>query len=299
MQNTVSIVIPHFGDPEPTIALIDQLTNQTKQVVEIIVVDDASPVPLPDQPRATVIRRTANGGFGATCNTGARAAEGELLLFLNSDLEVPADFVEKLTDRAAPWQPCVAGPRIVDSGGINGSARHFPTIGHQVMEWLVPLARFHGTRWMSERIGHDTRVVTGSTPGVTDWVVGAAMLIPRSEFLSIGGFDEEYYMNCEEVDLQLRLNREHIPAVYIPDTSVTHVGGGSSPSTRRAFWVAAARNRYAEKWGHPNLLALALTSATVVNFGWNCIRRIRNGAVRPLASARHELALIRSSVNSH
>lgn len=259
---------------------------------EIIVVDDASPEPFPEQAGVIVIRRPRNGGFGSTCNSGARAASRDLLLFLNSDTEITPTFVGDLITAAAPWQPCVAGPRIMERTGMNASARRFPTIGQQFVEWLVPLARFHETRWMSELLGHDTAVLESTTPGVTDWLVGAAMLIPRKDFFAVQGFDESYFMNCEEVDLQLRLSKRNVPAVFLPNVCIKHVGGGSSADEKRRFWVAEARDKYATKWGKPRTLRTALTAATCINLVWNALRRLRNREIRPLSVARFELALI-------
>ncbi|MBN9157272.1 MULTISPECIES: glycosyltransferase family 2 protein [unclassified Microbacterium] len=299
MDKTVSVVVPHYGDPDPTTALIDQLRPQVESIGEIIVVDDASPVPYPEQPGVTVIRRPRNGGFGSTCNSGAQAASGALLLFLNSDTQVAPTFIGDLIAAAAPWQPCVAGPRIAEAAGMNASARRFPTISQQFVEWLVPLARFHHTRRMSKLLGHDTMVLESETPGVTDWLVGAAILVPRDEFLAVHGFDETYFMNCEEVDLQLRLNKRNIPAVFLPGIVVEHIGGGSSADEKRRFWVASARDLYARKWGHPRTLRAALTTATFVNLAWNSVRRLKNREIRPLSTARLELALIYSGQGSH
>lgn len=290
---TVSIVIPHYGDPAPTLALVHALRAQLRSGDELIVSDDHSPDPFPAADGITVVRRPQNGGFGANCNTGAAAATGDYLLFLNSDLEISDDFLEKLRRAATPFQPCVAGPRIVrPDGRVDHTARHFPTAAHQISEWLVPLARFRETRVMHEMVGHDTRTVTAPEPSPTGWLVGAVLLIPRAEFEAVGGFDERFFMNAEEVDLQRRLRDRGIPAIYLPSVEVVHEGGGASDSSKRRTWLVEGRWRYAEKWGGVAPLKAGLTAATAINLVWNSGRRILGRDVDPWGTARQEAALV-------
>lgn len=291
--SSVSVVIPHFGDPAPTQALVEQLRAQIDSpITEIIVSDDCSPTPFPQLPDARVTRRETNGGFGANVNTGAAVATGEYLLILNSDLKIGPRFVADLVAAAAPWQPCVAGPAMVDQADQPApTGRHFPTIGHQVTEWLTPLARFRARHAVREAVGHDTRAVRGATLPV-DWLVGAVLLIPTRIFREVGGFDERFFMNSEEVDLQRRLRAAGIPSVYCGNVSVTHESGGSSDAGRRRAWLVDSRLAYAEKWGSRRPLQLGLTAATVANFGWNLTRRLRGVDVAPVATLRSEFDLI-------
>lgn len=291
---SVSVLIPHYGDEAPTEHLIAQLRAQTPSAVtEIIVVDDCSPAPFPDAEDARVIRRATNGGFGAAVNTGAAAATGTHLLVLNSDLDIDPSFVADLCAAATPWQPAVCGPMLVDPSGRNQwSGRHFPRTRHYVIEWLTPLARFRDHRALHEAVGHDT-VCTPGTITPVDWVVGAALLVPRETFLDAGGFDEGYFMNCEEVDLQRRLRAIGIPSVFIGTVTATHVGGGSSDSTTRRRWVTQARLRYARKWREgPGRVRAALRVASVANLVFNGARRLFGRSIAPWATFREELGYL-------
>ena len=274
----VSVVVPHYGDPAPTLALVEQLRAQRDADLDVVVVDDASPEPMPQveavpgRPHVTVVRRESNGGFGAAVNTGAALATHDLLLVLNSDLTIGDTLVRDLVAAAAPWQPCVAGPLVVRADGRpEHNGRHFPTVGHQAVEWLTPLARWRPR--LHEQVGHDTRCVAGAHRPV-DWLVGAALLIPTTAFRDAGGFDERYFMNAEEVDLQRRLRERGVPSVFLGSVSVTHVGGGSSDPARRRAWVVQARMTYAAKWGGERRLRAALAAAR---------RRRPSGRPRPKA----------------
>lgn len=291
-MTTVSVVIPHYGDPVPTMALADQIALQIGPRDQLIVVDDCSPVPLPDLAVATVVHRQANGGFGSACNTGAAQASGTLLLFLNSDLSIGPTFIDDMVKAAAPWQPCVAGPRIIENGEIDEAARLFPTVRHQATEWLAPLTRFRARPALHRAVGHDLSASKSNSDSVTDWLVGAAILVPRTEFVGVGGFDERFHMNSEEVDLQRRLRAHGLPSVHLPAVIVHHAGGGSSDAIHRRKWLVNARLNYAAKWGGLRLLRVGLTLATAVNLLWNTMRRLTGRPINPAKVAAQEIDLI-------
>ena len=81
----VSVVIPHYGDPAPTIALIDSLKRQkdaagalSNAISEIIVVDDCSPEAFPEIDVVSVHRKDVNGGFGSAVNAGVTVVINDL-----------------------------------------------------------------------------------------------------------------------------------------------------------------------------------------------------------------------------
>lgn len=286
-------MIPHFGDPAPTVALVDLLRAQDGvDIAQIVVSDDCSPVPFPDVDGVTVVRRTTNGGFGANVNSGLAEVRSPYALVLNSDLEISPTFVRDIVEAAGPWQPAVVGPALIDAGGVSAySGRHFPTMCQQVVEWLTPLVRLRGTRLLHEAVGHDTRAVPGATV-LVDWVVGAAMLLPMDEVRDVGGFDERFFMNAEEVDLQRRLRERGVPSVYVGSVVVTHEGGGSSDPERRLEWLLEGRRIYAAKWGGLRRLQGGLTAASVVNLVWAAARRLAGRPTEPMRRFRQDLDLI-------
>lgn len=273
---TLSILIPHYGDPAPTLELISQLRQQEGNVdFEIIVSDDHSPEPIPDGDDYTLVRRTCNGGFGSNVNTAASNATGEYLLVLNSDLTVGPHFLSTLIDAAQPHQPAVCSPKVMEHGTPNYTARKWPRVLHHAWEWLTPLARIRTTRLWHRFVGHDVEAHEANSSRPTNWVMGACMLIPRAAFEHVGGFDERFFMNSEEVDLQRRLTAIGVSSVYLPEVRVEHVGGGSSPSAKRRGWVTDSRFQYAHKWGGEAALLVALRIATELNFLWNLTRQAR------------------------
>lgn len=294
----VSIVIPHHGDPAPTLALVERLRQQsTTRTMQLIVVDDHSPVPFPTGVEGCeIIRRERNGGFGAAVNTGVTAAIHPLLLILNSDLDVPTDFVDRLCDLARPWLPAIIGPRIVDeSGRVVATGRRFPTTAQCAWAWLTPLARWRDDpRWRA-LVGHEPPVEPDRVV-ICDWLVGAALLLPTEEFRRLGGFDERFFMNSEEVDLQRRARAIGLPSVLIGAVTVVHAGGGSSPDGSRRQWLVDSWWLLTRKWGDDRAVARlrrTLTAMSVVNLVWNSGRRLAGRPVAPLATFRAEIDLVR------
>jgi N-acetylglucosaminyl-diphospho-decaprenol L-rhamnosyltransferase len=287
---SVSVVIPHYGEAGPTLALIEQLRVQTVPV-EIVVADDASPDAFPSMDGVTVVRREANGGFGANVNAGAAVATGTTLLVLNSDVTVEPTFVALMADGARRHPGAVLAPRLVDQDGQEAwVGRHFPLVRHHVAAWLTFLDRHRGSPWWHRAVGHD--VEARHAESEVDWVVGAALWMPLASFREVGGFDERFFMNSEEVDLQRRLRARGVRAVALRTPTIVHVGGGSSPSPSRRRWLVDGRMRYADKWGSRRALQAALAGATAVNLVVNVVRRAAGREVRPLTVARHELSLL-------
>lgn len=289
----VTVVIPHFGPPKPTLALIGALLRQTYSGrIELVVVDDVSPEPFPDTEGVIVVRRGRNGGFGSAVNSGVAVASEPMLLILNSDLEIADDFVERLVRDSSSWMPAIVGPRMMTPDGDLGySARLFPTAAQHFVEWLVPLARWRGQPALHRAVGHDMNCV-GTDVRPTDWLVGAVLLLPTATFRSVGGFDECFYMNSEEVDLQRRLRAQGVPSIYVGTVDVLHEGGGSSDSNKRLRWIVESRRRYAAKWGSERQLQITLTIATVINFVWNSVRKFAGRPLDPIGDARAHLTMI-------
>jgi glycosyltransferase involved in cell wall biosynthesis len=110
---TFSVVIPTYGRPEYLVHAIESVQHQTVDSYEIIVVDDASPVPveLPQSKRTRVVRADSNGGAARARNLGASVASGEVLTFLDDDdtwapcrLQLAAEGLER-----APVSVCWQG----------------------------------------------------------------------------------------------------------------------------------------------------------------------------------------------
>ena len=121
------------------------------------------------------------------------------------------------------------------------------------------------------------------------------MLMPLADFRAVGGFDEAFFMNAEEIDLQRRLRQQRgLPSVVLAEPVVTHLGGGSTvPVARPGLARGRADGLYADRWGGRGRLRAALGGATLVNLVWNLGRQVAGRDVSAWSTAHAELRLLR------
>ncbi|WP_237242430.1 glycosyltransferase family 2 protein [Rothia nasimurium] len=298
----LSVLIPFYGDPTDALNLVEQVKAQSAELsIEIVVSDDASPQPFPEVEGVTVVRRDTNGGFGSNVNTGVAASTGDWVLILNSDLTLPPNFLADMLfaaeeEASRAGQGVMLSPQIT---GHNGNSqwvgRAFPKTRHHAWEWFTPVARLRPTQFWHMMVGHDLACTTGHR-AEPDWLMGACMMVRREDFNAVGGMDERFFMNSEEIDLQRRLAAQGIKRVFRGDIVVEHVGGGSSgASAQRRQWVLDSRFIYNAKWNEGKYLAMVLKAVTVANFLFNSVRALRNRAVTPLVAFREELTYIKKA----
>lgn len=299
----ISIIVPFYGDPADASALVEQLKCQASiDLLEIIVSDDSSPTPFPQIDGVEVVRREQNGGFGANVNSGVAAATGEWVMILNSDLTLPPTFIADMLEAAQQEMKASDGTGVMISPHVTGHdgqsqwvGRDSPRTRHHAWEWFTPAARLRSTKFWHALVGHDLKCTRGDR-AEPDWLMGACMMLRREDFNAVGGMDERFFMNSEEIDLQRRLAQQGIKRIFRGDITVEHVGGGSSgASAQRRQWVLDSRFIYNSKWNEGKHLATTLRAVSIANFLFNSLRAIRNRAVTPYATLREELTYIKKA----
>ncbi len=175
--------------------------------VRAIVVDNASPddsvETIADLP-VELVRSERNGGFSYGCNLGAARGRAPYLLFLNPDARIGADALESMLSalRNDP-DTAIVGPRIVDDDGeLAWSLRRFPRHRSTFAQALFAHRLLPQAAWTDELI-RDPAVY--DMPGTPEWLSGACMLVRRTAFEEVGGFDEGFFLYCEDTDLCRRL----------------------------------------------------------------------------------------------
>lgn len=219
--------------------------------VEVILVDNASAdgeverteARHAGESRLRVLRNGANLGFGPACNRGAAIARGDALLFLNPDCIVPPDAVARLRARLdAEPQVGLFGACVEDADGLpaRGNRRRDPVLRRTVAS-VLHLNRFESS-WPA-LAGVEMPAITGTPPAVeaVDAVSGACMLLRRSVFEAIGGFDEGYFLHVEDLDLCRRVRDAGWRVAIAHEVHVVHEQGSSS--RRRPFFVARHKRR--------------------------------------------------------
>ncbi|HVJ63465.1 MAG TPA: glycosyltransferase family 2 protein [Tahibacter sp.] len=196
--------------------------------------------------RVRVVENGANLGFGAGVNRALALARGDSVLVLNPDCLIEPDTIARLRALAAARpQAGLIGVRVVDDNGADepASRRRDPTLRRSLAS-LTGLARFED-RW--PWLAGVNRPV-GPVPGdvVVEAVSGALMYLPRALFDALGGFDEGYFLHCEDLDLCRRVRDAGRDVVYAGTIRVVHGKGGSS--RHRPVFVAWHKHRGMWRW---------------------------------------------------
>jgi hypothetical protein len=167
------------------------------------------------------------------------------VLFLNPDARMTPDDVLRLSTVLERTSAGAVAPRIVDeSGALEWSLRRFPEVRSIYGQALFAHRLFPRAAWVDEVIRDRERY---EREGPCDWASGACLLVRRESLERIGGFDERFFMYCEDVDLCRRLWDLRKPVIYTPEVGCTHAGGASAPRWRLFRVLVSSRIRYARK----------------------------------------------------
>lgn len=237
---SVSAVIVNYNAGPSLYALVTALAS-CREAAGIVVVDNASRdgslAALAERPPAGVrlLRNDHNRGFAAACNQGASGAMSPYLLFINPDCRIDGDALGKLVAclEARP-DAGMAGPLILNPDGSEqrGCRRKLPDPRRALMR-VLGMGRMEAG---GEVAGFDlTGTPLPSGPTEIEAVSGACMLVRRVAFEKIGGWDEGYFLHCEDLDLCMRLAQAGFKVMFVPDAVVSHAQGVSS--RRRGVFV--------------------------------------------------------------
>ena len=219
----ISIIILSYNTQELLKNCLNSLFLHT-QDVEVIVVDndskDGSAVMVKKEfPKVVLVENKENVGFSKGCNIGAAQAKGEHLLFLNSDTEfVDRSTVDTMLAVLREKVGIVGGLMENPDGSLQRSFGAFYTLPH------VAKMIFLGER--GELSGQNLK-----QKQATDWVSGGFMLVKRSVFEEVGGFDEQIFMYVEDVDFCFRVKKAGYQVLVAPLAKIKHIGHGSSNRT--------------------------------------------------------------------
>ncbi len=265
--------------------------------IELIVVDNASRDGVPEalacacagDARVRLLRNGANLGFGAAVNRGAALAQGDALLVLNPDCRLAPDTVARLrAELAAQPRAGLVGAVVcgVDGRPDRNAFRRDPLLARALATFR---ARALGRGGDAVPVGGVQ--IEGPLPATSvavEAVSGALMLLPRAVFDAVGGFDEGYFLHCEDLDLCRRVRDAGHAVLLAGGVRVLHAKGGSS--RRRPLFVSWHKHRGMWRWfrrfdpaaRHPLLVPLvwaglwahfALTAPWLAWSGWRARRR--------------------------
>ncbi len=240
----VSMLVPVFNHYHTTLRCLEAILDHTQRMLsfEVIVADDCSSDETCRIEEVTenlrVYRQPTNLGFLKNCNTAAAAARGEYLLVLNNDTRVQPGWLEALMEAME------SDPRI----GLVGPKFVFPD---GVLQEAGGIVWQDGSAWNYGR-EQDPDASCFNYRREVDYISAACLLLRRSLWQEIGGFDEmfvpAYY---EDTDLAFKVRARGFKVVYVPHAEVVHLEGVShGTDTTCGVKNSQERNRqlFRDKW---------------------------------------------------
>lgn len=218
MNKKISIIIINYNTENYIAELLHSISFQSMTVneFEIIIVNNSAPsgelykhINLFNF-NIFVIDAEYNLGFGAGCNLGAASANGEYLLFLNPDIQLREfDFLNHMYRFAS---------EAVGIGVFSSKVIETRENGHKLQ--IGPYYSY-AYNWKPTGL-----------PGEIASVIGAVMLIKKDIFVHVDGFDEDFFLYEEDVDICYRIRKIGYQIEVLQDLTVEHVGGVSEKGTK-------------------------------------------------------------------
>ncbi|MGA5463972.1 glycosyltransferase family 2 protein [Mycobacterium sp. NPDC050041] len=286
------VVVTVTYSPGPHLdRFLASLAHATDRPVTVVMSDNGSTDGSPEEalqryPNTRLLRTGGNLGYGSAVNRAVSeylrdadsSRDPEFFVVANPDVQWGPHSIDTLLDAAARWPRAGAlGPLINDPDGtVYPSARHQPSIVRGGMHAVV------GPFWKSNPWTAAYRQDRQEpSERVVGWLSGACLLLRRSAFDDVSGFDERYFMYMEDVDLGDRLSKAGWQNVYVPSAEVLHHKGHSTGRDPARNLAAHHRStytfladRYPRWWQAP--LRGAFRGALAVRAGL-VVRKSRRG----------------------
>lgn len=233
----LSIIIVNYNVRYFIEACLHSVEKACKNIeAEIIVVDNASTDDsasvLPTIfPNVDFIWNESNLGFSKANNLAIKKATGQYILFLNPDTIVPEDCFEKcLSFFSKNHDAGALGVHMIDGNGNfhKESKRGFPAPDVSFYKMMGLSNLFPNSKlFAAYYAGHLPQNKTASV----DVLSGAFMMISKKIMDRVKGFDEDYFMYAEDIDLSYRVKKTGFKNYYFAETSIIHFKGESTKKT--------------------------------------------------------------------
>lgn len=199
-------------------------------------------------PQVKYTNTGGNIGFGPANNVGARIATGDYLFFLNSDTELEQGAIDALAEFLDTHKKAgVVAPTLYDMEGNRypdqGSSELTPLTAiaaHSILHAIWPTNPVAHSYWLRGRdVSKEQQLAV---------VPGTALVVRRSVFQQIKGFDEQFFLYFEESDLCRRIRKAGFEVWMIPQSRVRHVWHAATRSSRYNRIFKESRYKYFHKY---------------------------------------------------
>lgn len=236
-SQSIDVIVPVHGNWPVVERCLTSLVGPVASVhYRVIVVDDRSPDDTADRveaafPDVDLLRMSTNVGFAAACNAGFAHGSGDVVVLVNSDVEVGPGMLGALAGAFGDPTVASAGPVITRPDG------RLDAVGICADPTLAGFVRYHGAS--PSAASHSGPALLGP--------YGAVAAYRRSAMPSETLFDEGIFMYGEELDLALRLRAAGYATRTVLDAHAVHLGGATTGK-------GSSRQRYLAGFGRGYLL---------------------------------------------
>lgn len=298
-RSAVTVLIVTFHSRDWIGRCLDSLYDTAGELISgCHVVDNASGDGCADlirdrYPQVRLTVQKENLGFSKGINRAAVGAAGDFLLVLNPDTILRPGALEELV-KFLEHRPAAAvcGPQIL---GLDGkpqfqARRGFPTPLNAAAYMFGLDHLFPGNQKIA---GYARRGLSFDQEMLTDVLTGACMLVRKRDFVTVGGFDEDYFLFGEDIDFCWKLRSAGREVWYVPSAVVQHAKGhsmGSAPGVAGREFYRAMRiymnKRLEGVHGHTSL-AVAKMGVRLAEW-WSCRGKIRHSTKSTIANSHSE-----------
>lgn len=241
----ISVVIVTYNS-ENTIERCLRGLMRSELICEVIVVDNDSQdgtVSVIENkfPDVVLMERGVNAGFGPSVNYGVSFASGEYILILNPDAYIEPPSIKRLLshfEKDEELAMTTGAQYTADGSFITYSKRRSPSRFIILLDMLSLLERFKFLRPVSDYLMLNDIDKTQ----YIEVASGACMLVRRDVFLDIGGFDEDFFLFGEDIDICDRITKNAYRILYDPKVKLIHLVGESRKSSRIRSELAHIRS---------------------------------------------------------
>ncbi|MCT4582076.1 MAG: glycosyltransferase family 2 protein [Flavobacteriales bacterium] len=221
----IIVAILNYNGKQWLEKFLPTVVSKSKEA-EIVVIDNASTddsITFLKQffPKIQLVINKENHGFAGGYNEGLKSLEADYFILLNSDVEVTDNWIMPVIDALEQDQDIAAAQPKVLAYNNKSHFEHAGAAGGMMDQYGYPFCR--------GRIFNYTEQDQGQFDAPTEifWATGACLFIRANVFKEQGGFDANYFAHMEEIDLCWRIKNSGKKILYLPNSTVYHVGGGT------------------------------------------------------------------------
>lgn len=181
------------------------------------------------------IQNKNNKGFGKACNQPLAVAKGKYILFLNPDTIVAEDTIQKCIQFFDKHKDAGAiGCKMIDGSGsfLPESKRSFPSVSASFYKLSGISSLFPSSKKFNQyALGY----LDENEDHEVDVLCGAFMMVKKEALEKTGGFDEDFFMYGEDIDLCYRIKQHGYKIYYTASTTIIHFKGESSKQNKSKY----------------------------------------------------------------